>query len=61
MTGMREEILVPFLFAPAIFSNYLFTNSAPIVLLYGVSEGLIDSLGRGLMFGKISYNGVYDG
>ncbi|BBU27641.1 hypothetical protein BTHE68_13750 [Burkholderia sp. THE68] len=61
MTGMRKEIIVPFMFAPAIFGDYLFTSPAPLVLLQGKSVGLIDSIGFGLMFGQISYNGLYDG
>lgn len=60
MTGMRKEILVPFLFAPAIFSNYLYTSSAPVVWLQGMHEGLVDVASAGLTFGSITYNGPYE-
>jgi hypothetical protein len=61
VAGMRKEMIVPFMFAPSIFSDYLFTSSAPIILFNGMSEGLIESVGLGLSFGTITYDGPYDG
>ncbi|WP_213230201.1 hypothetical protein [Caballeronia sp. NK8] len=60
LVGLKEEIVVPFIFNPALFSNLLFGHASALIVAVGVSEGFIDGIGAGMMFGSISYGGLYD-
>ncbi|WP_250517419.1 hypothetical protein [Caballeronia sp. INDeC2] len=57
LTGLQQSMVVAWLFNPGLFTNLLFSSATALVIVLGMSEGLIDGLGVSPMLGSISYDG----
>jgi len=59
LTGLKQGVVVAWLFNPGLFTNVLFQSATALVVFAGVSEGLVDAIGVSPMLGSISYDGPY--
>ncbi|WP_159834188.1 hypothetical protein [Burkholderia sp. 8Y] len=59
VTGLTQWMIVGWLFNPVLFTNVLFSTASALVLMAGVSEGLVDGINATPMIGSISYEGPY--
>ncbi|MDR5762536.1 hypothetical protein [Caballeronia sp. LZ035] len=57
ITGLSRHALIPWLLNPGLFSHAILANLHALIVLGGASEGLLDTMGGGIMCGAISDEG----
>jgi hypothetical protein len=60
VTGLNKHALIPWMLNPGLFSHVVLANLHALILIGGASEGLIDTLGGGIMCGAISDEGLVE-
>ncbi len=59
LAGLHQLMVTAWLFNPGLFANALFRSAKALVVMVGVSEGLVDGINATPMMGSISQQGPY--
>jgi hypothetical protein len=57
LCGISQHVLVSAIMNPPVFMRYAINSARAALVIYGSSEGLVDSFSAGLMFGGMKFKG----